>query len=194
MKLIRPAIALTLVFVILTGLLFPAAIWGVSQAAFPHQANGSMVVKDGKVVGSELIGQTFAGPTYFHSRPSAAGAGYDAANSSGSNLGPTNPKLLEGADGFDGVKQLAMAYRRDNGVAKDVMIPADAVTRSASGLDPHISPRNAELQAVRVAKTRGVSLDRIQKLVSECTEPPLLGVFGESRVNVLRLNLKLSEK
>ncbi len=194
MKLIRPAIALTLVFVVLTGLLFPAAIWGVSQAAFPHQANGSMVVKDGKVVGSELIGQTFAGPTFFHPRPSAAGSGYDASNSSGTNLGPTNPKLLEGADGFDGVKQLAMAYRRDNGLAEDVMIPADAVTRSASGLDPHISPRNAGLQAVRVAKTRGVSLDSIKKLVSECTEPPLLGVFGESRVHVLRLNLKLSEK
>ncbi len=194
MKLIRPAIALTLVFVVLTGLLFPAAIWGVSQAAFPHQANGSMVVKDGKVVGSELIGQTFAGPTFFHPRPSAAGSGYDASNSSGTNLGPTNPKLLEGADGFDGVKQLAMAYRRDNGLAEDVKIPADAVTRSASGLDPHISPRNAGLQAIRVAKARGVSLDSIQKLVSECTEAPLLGVFGESRVHVLRLNLKLSEK
>ncbi len=194
MKLIRPAIALTLVFVVLTGLLFPAAIWGVSQAAFPHQANGSMVVKDGKVVGSELIGQTFAGPTFFHPRPSAAGSGYDASNSSGTNLGPTNPKLLEGADGFDGVKQLAMAYRRDNGLAEDVKIPADAVTRSASGLDPHISPRNARLQAIRVAKARGVSLDSIQKLVSECTEVPLLGVFGESRVHVLRLNLKLSAK
>lgn len=194
MKLIRPAIALTLVFVVLTGLLFPAAIWGVSQAAFPHQANGSMVVKDGKVVGSELIGQTFAGPTFFHPRPSAAGSGYDASNSSGTNLGPTNPKLLQGADGFDGVKQLAMAYRRDNGLAEDVKIPADAVTRSASGLDPHISPRNAGLQAIRVAKARGVSLDSIQKLVSECTEVPLLGVFGESRVHVLRLNLKLSAK
>jgi K+-transporting ATPase ATPase C chain len=193
MKLIRPAIALTLVFVVLTGLLFPAAIWGVSQAAFPHQANGSMIVNDGKVVGSELIGQSFASPKYFQPRPSAAGAGYDGANSSGTNLGPTNPKLLEGADGFDGVKQLAAAYRKLNEVPDDVRIPADAVSRSASGLDPHISPRNAELQAVRVAKERGVPLARIQKLVSECTEGPLIGVFGESRVHVLRLNLKLSE-
>lgn len=124
---------------------------------------------------------------------SAAGAGYEGTNSSGTNLGPTSPKLQGGADGFDGVKQLAAAYRKLNEVPDDVRIPADAVTRSASGLDPHISPRNAELQAVRVAKERSVPLASIQKLVSECTEGPLIGVFGESRVHVLRLNLKLSE-
>lgn len=204
MTLLRPALMLTLFFVVLCGLLFPAVVTGAAQIAFPGQANGSMIRVDGRVVGSELIGQAFGGPTYFHTRPSAAGAGYDAASSSGTNLGPTNPRLLVGVpddpattdvdESFAGVKQLAEAYRRMNGVGPDTPLPADAVTRSASGLDPHISIGNARLQAPRVARMRGLSLERVQALVDANTDRALFGVFGEDAVNVLRLNLALDRE
>ena len=167
------------------------AITAVSQAALPSQANGSLVSVNGKVVGSSLIGQNFADPKYLHSRPSAAGAGYDANNSSGTNLGPTNPKLLEGVEGFDGIKQLAANYRTENGLDGSVAIPADAVTRSASGLDPHVSPANARLQAKRIAKQRSISAEKVLQVIQKNTERPLLGVFGEDRVNVLGVNLDL---
>ncbi len=202
LKLIRPAISLLLVFTIGTGLLFPFAITGISQVLFPKQAKGSLIVKGGKVVGSSLIGQSFTKPEYFHSRPSAAGNGYDGANSSGTNLGPTSDKLMNGIhkklpDGkgdpgnFDGIADLAKAYRDENGLAADAQIPPDAVTRSASGLDPHISPANAELQVARVAKARGISTEKVQSLMNANTDRRTLGVIGEDGVNVLKLNLAL---
>lgn len=199
---IWPSIALTLWFIVLTGLVFPFAIYGLSQAIFPHQANGSLI-KDaqGHVIGSEIIGQNFAKPEYFHPRPSAAGSGYDAANSSGTNLGPTSDKLINGIaddpstkdedESYAGVKQLAEAYRKTNGLGPDVRLPADAVTRSASGLDPHISVANANLQADRVARARSMSKAEVVKLIAENTDPRFAGVFGEPGVNVLRLNLAL---
>lgn len=203
MKQLRPAIGLTLFFLLFTGLLFPLAITGLAQAVFPHQANGSMVKRDGKVVGSELIGQPFAGAGYFHPRPSAAGSGYDANNSSGTNLGPTNPKLTQGLqddpatpdadESYAGVPQLAEAYRKENGLAADIELPADAVTRSSSGLDPHISPRNAELQVARIARARGIAESTIQEIVRRSTDLPFLGIFGEPAVNVLRANLALDD-
>lgn len=203
MKQLRPAIGLTLFFLLFTGLLFPLAITGLAQAVFPHQANGSMVKRDGKVVGSELIGQPFVGAGYFHPRPSAAGSGYDANNSSGTNLGPTNPKLTQGLqddpatpdadESYAGVPQLAEAYRKENGLAADIELPADAVTRSSSGLDPHISPRNAELQVARIARARGIAESTIQEIVRRSTDLPFLGIFGEPAVNVLRANLALDD-
>ena len=204
-KLIRPAISILLVFTIGAGLIFPFAITGISQILFSKQANGSLIVKNGEVVGSALIGQSFAKPEYFHSRPSAAGSGYDAANSSGTNLGPTSDKLINGihkklADGkddpgnFDGIADLAKSYREENGLAKDAPIPPDAVTRSASGLDPHISPANAMLQIARVAKARGLSAEKVQGLVNANTDSRTLGVIGEDGVNVLKLNLALDGK
>jgi K+-transporting ATPase ATPase C chain len=199
-----PSIALTLWFVIGTGIVFPLVIWGIAQAVFPHQANGSMVTNEqGQVIGSENLGQTFTKPEYFHTRPSAAGSGYDAANSSGTNLGPVSDKLINGIEddpstpdadeSYAGVKQLAAAYRAENGLAADTILPADAVTRSASGLDPHISVANAKLQAQRVATARGVSLDQVMSLINENTDPSFLGVFGEPGVNVLKLNLALDK-
>lgn len=198
----RPAIMLTLVFVVLTGFAFPILIWGISQAAFPHQANGSLI-KDakGNVVGSELIGQNFTKPEYFHPRPSAAGAGYDGMNSSGTNLGPTSDKLINGIkddpktkdtdETYLGINDLAKAYRGENGLAADAKLPADAVTRSGSGLDPHISPANAYLQAARVAKARNWGVEEVKKLIDANTEGRFAGVYGDQRVNVLKLNLEL---
>lgn len=196
---------LTLFFIVITGLAFPVLIWGISQAAFPKQANGSLI-KDaqGNVIGSEIIGQNFAKAEYFHPRPSAAGNGYDAANSSGTNLGPTSDKLINGihkktADGkddpgnFDGIVDLAKAYRTENGLAADTEIPSDAVTRSGSGLDPDISPANAELQAARVAKARGMTLDQVKKLIDDNTSGRFIGIYGDPRVNVLELNLALDK-
>ena len=199
MKLLRPALVLNLFFVIVTGFAFPAVVTGIAQAVFPHQANGSLVTQNGKIVGSDLIGQGFAKPESFHPRPSAAGNGYDAANSSGTNLGPTSDKLINGVaadpktktDAFDGIKGLAAKYRQENGLAADAILPADAVTRSASGLDPHISPRNAELQAPRVAKARGMDVEKVKALIVANTEGPFAGVFGDPGVNVLRLNRAL---
>lgn len=191
MKILRPALVLTLFFVLVTGLLFPMAVTGVAQAAFPHQANGSMVTVDGKPVGSALIGQTFTGERFFHPRPSSGG--YDANNSGGTNLGPTNPKLLEGGEGFDGVKQLAAQYRALNGVEADVVLPVDAVTRSASGLDPHISVENARLQASRVARVNDLERGVVEKWIQEATEIPLLGLGEKPYVNVIRLNQKITQ-
>jgi K+-transporting ATPase ATPase C chain len=202
MKHLRPAILLTVFFVVLTGLVFPGVVWAVGNLVFPHQAAGSLIQdQKGNVVGSELLGQTFTKPEYFHPRPSAAGSGYDAANSSGTNLGPTSDKLVNGIkddpstqetdETYLGFKDLAAAYRDVNGLPKDAVIPADAATRSSSGLDPDISPANAELQVARVARARGLSADRIRELVSEHTSGRALGVFGEPRVNVLKLNLSL---
>ncbi|MEQ1821430.1 MAG: potassium-transporting ATPase subunit KdpC [Fimbriimonadaceae bacterium] len=191
MKILRPALVLTLFFVLLTGLAFPLLITGIAQALFPGQANGSMVIAEGKVVGSSLIGQSFSDEKFFHPRPSSGG--YDANNSGGTNLGPTNPKLLQGADGFDGVKQLAAQYRAFNAVGEDVVLPADAVTRSGSGLDPHISVENALLQAGRVARANQVEKARIEALIGELAETPLLGLGEKRYVNVLLLNRAVKE-
>ena len=183
---LRTAVLLTLILTALTGLVYPLVLTGVAQLAFPRQANGSLLTANGRVVGSELLGQNFAAPGYFHPRPSAAGAdGYDAAASSGSNLGPTNRKLI------DQVEERAAAYRAENGLAASAVVPGDAVTASASGLDPHISPANAALQVARVARARGVSEERVRALVAQQTEGPQWLLFGEPRVNVLRLNLAL---
>jgi K+-transporting ATPase ATPase C chain len=179
-----PAFRLTLVLTVLTGLIYPAAVTGIAQVVFPTQANGSLETLGGRVVGSRLIGQNFSKPQYFHPRPSAAGAGYDAAASSGSNLGPASRKLI------DRVKASIAQYRQENpGYAGP--IPADAVTASGSGLDPHISPANADIQAARVAAARGVDVGRVRGLVAAATEEPWLGLFGEPRVDVLALNLSL---
>jgi K+-transporting ATPase ATPase C chain len=202
MKHLRPAILLTVFFVVLTGLLFPGVIWAIGQTVFPNQANGSLIRDaQGKLVGSSLIGQSFTKPEYFHPRPSAAGAGYDAANSSGTNLGPTSDKLIRGIkddpatkdvdETFLGFGDLAKAYREENGLAPDALIPADAATRSGSGLDPDISAGNAELQVARVAKARKLPENRVRQLVVERQSGRLLGVLGEPRVNVLLLNLAL---
>jgi K+-transporting ATPase ATPase C chain len=202
MKHIRPALMLTLFFVAITGFAFPVAVWAIGNVAFPRQAHGSLI-RDahGNVIGSELIGQSFTKPEYFHPRPSAAGAGYDAANSSGTNLGPTSDKLIHGIkddpstkdvdETFLGFEGLARAYREENGLAPNATIPADAATRSASGLDPDISPANAYLQVPRVAKTRHLSPERVRQLVAANTSGRALLLFGEPRVNVFSLNLAL---
>jgi K+-transporting ATPase ATPase C chain len=193
---IRPAVVLLVVFTALTGLGYPLLVTGIAQVAAPHQANGSLIQKDGKLIGSALIGQQFAADRYFHPRPSATSgpdpkddskttdAPYNAANSSGSNLGPTSRKLMER------VRADVEALKTSTGVAT---VPADAVTSSASGLDPHISPAFAKLQAGRVAKARNLSEDRVRGLIAQQIENPDFGVIGEPRVNVLRLNLALDE-
>src|SRR6202049_2202877 len=239
-KELGPGLRLTLIFTILTGLLYPAVMTGVSELIFPKQANGSLVTVGGQGVEQTLIGQPFAKPEYFHPRPSAAGSGYDATASSGSNLGPTSAKLLHGTTkmddkknevvDFDGIDLRIVHYCIDNDVAyessvpldqfKDshgdlddvklikafnddkaplrfsakAPIPPDAVTSSASGLDPHISPANADTQASRVAKARGVSADQGKKLTPPSTDRADLGFLGEPRVNVLLLNIALDQK
>ena len=240
LKELGPGLRLTVAFTILTGLLYPAVMTGLSEAIFPRQANGSLVLVDGKIVGSRLIGQEFTQPQYFHPRPSAAGSGYDATQSGGSNLGPTSAKLILGAittgsDGketvsFDGIEDRIVHYCVENGLpyqssaplsqfedakgnlddvkligafnspnnplvfVPKVTIPADAVTGSASGLDPAISPANAELQLARVAKARGVSLELIKPLIAAYTKGPEWGFLGGSRVNVLLLNIALDRR
>lgn len=182
----RGAVMSTLVLAVVCCGLYPLVVWGIAQLAFPHQANGSLIVdKDGTVRGSELLGQGFTADKYFHPRPSAAGAGYDAASSSGSNLGPTSKKLA------DAIAQNVAAYRAQNGLATNATVPADAVTASGSGLDPHISVRNAELQAPRVARARGLRLDEVRTLIHNCADWPDFGFIGEPRVNVLKLNRAL---
>src|SRR5271157_2313324 len=161
---IRPAILSVLVLTLLTGCAFPLLLFAIGRPLFPRQAGGSLVMRGGVVIGSELIGQEFSRPEYFQSRPSAAGSGYDGTASGGTNLGPNNPKLKNGAADFAGIRQLAEEYRKSNGLAPDAAIPIDAVTRSASGLDPDISPDNAELQIARVAKARGVGEDAVRRL------------------------------
>jgi K+-transporting ATPase ATPase C chain len=179
-----PAFRLTLVLTVLTGVIYPAVVTGIAQVAFPTKANGSLETVGGRVVGSRLIGQAFSKPEYFHPRPSAAGAGYDAGASSGSNLGPTSQKLI------DRVKLSIAQYRLEN-PGHTGAIPADAITASGSGLDPHISAANADIQAARVAAARAVEIGRVRGLVAAATEEPWLGLFGEPRVNVLVLNLSL---
>jgi K+-transporting ATPase ATPase C chain len=233
-----PGIRITLVLAVLTGLIYPGLVTGLSQLLFRQQANGSLIVKDGRVIGSSLIGQNFTRPEYFHPRPSAAGnGGYDASSSSGSNLGPTSAKLIHGATkldenknevvNFDGVSLRIVHYCLENGIPYEsslsldqfkeakgglddvklikafnsdnapltftpkAPIPADAVTGSGSGLDPHISPANAAAQAARVAKARGISVDQVNQLITESTEGPSFRILGDPRVNVLRLNFVL---
>lgn len=200
-KQLRSSVLIVVALTILTGFVFPLAITGIAQVAFPRQARGSLIEHNGKVVGSFLIGQSFSKPEYFHPRPSAAGSGYDAGASSGTNLGPTSSKLIQGIpddpvtkdvdESYPGIKQLAAAYRKENGLPDDAPLPADAVTRSASGLDPHISPANAALQIPRVTKARGVSENAVRRLVEQHTQVRTFGLLGEPRVNVLELNLAL---
>ena len=180
-----PAILAFIVFTILVGLLYPLAVTGVAQLTMGDRADGSLVRRDGDVVGSSLLGQQFEGSEWFHPRPSAAGDGYDGAASSASNLGPTNPDLLATVD------ERVAAYRELNGVGAGTDVPVDAVTASGSGLDPDISPDNARLQAPRVARERGLELARVLELVDEHTHERTLGFMGEERVNVLALNLAL---
>jgi len=182
---LRPAAVSLLVLTAVLGVGYPLAITAVGQAAFPHRANGSLIEVDGQVVGSSLIGQGFVAPEYFHPRPSAAGDGYDGASSSGSNLGPTNPALI------DLVEERAVAYREDNGLAEDAPVPVDAVTASGSGLDPHITITNARLQAPRVAAERNLPLATVLDEVSRNVDERALGVLGDPGVNVLELNLAL---
>lgn len=181
----RPAVVSVVVFTLLTGLLFPAVVTGLARLAFPYQAEGSLIVRGGRVTGSELIGQAFTAPRYFHPRPSSAGKGYDATASGGSNLGPLNPQLRVD------IRRRVAAYRMENGLKPGVPIPPDAVTSSASGLDPHISPANALLQVNRVARARGLLPTEVSRCVMAHTEQRSFGIFGESRVNVLKLNLAL---
>ncbi len=182
LKQMYPAVAMTVVLTVLLGIIYPLAVTGLALVMFPAKAGGSLIEKNGKVIGSSLIGQPFTGPGYFHSRPSAAGTGYDATASAGTNLGPTSQKLL------DNVKAAAELLRGEN---PNAPIPIDLVTASASGLDPHITPAAAEFQVSRVAKERATSADEVRRLVREHTEGRQFGLLGEPRVNVLELNLKL---
>jgi K+-transporting ATPase ATPase C chain len=237
---IVPGLRIKIFFTIVLGIVYPLAMTGISQAIFPKQANGSLIKVGDKIIGSEIIGQNFTRPEYFHPRPSSAGSGYDGTASGGSNLGPTSAKLLHGTTkvddkknevvDFDGISLRILHYCVDNGIPyessvpidqfKDASgnlddvklikafnkekaplvftpktpIPSDAVTGSASGLDPQISPANAQLQTARVAKARNISADQVNHLVAQFTEGPDLGLLGEPRVNVLELNLALDRQ
>ena len=243
---LRVSVLATVLLAIIVSGIYPAIVWGLAQVLFPHQANGSLIGRDGKpvakiedAVGSSQIGQNFSAPRYFHPRPSAAGNGYDATASGASNLGPTSAKLINGTTktddkgnevvDFDGIHDRIVHYCDDNGIAYDssapmstfkdsqgnlddvklikafnadsplvftpqVQIPADAVTGSASGLDPHISVANAQIQAGRVAKSRNVPVEQVKSLVAKYTEGPGLGFLGDAGVNVLRLNLALDNQ
>ena len=185
---LRISLVVTLLFAVLLCGAYPVAVWGAAQLLFPRQANGSLITDaDGTVRGSELLAQNFASDRTFHPRPSAAGTGYDAANSSGTNLGPTSQKLA------DAIRDAVAAYRKENALADTVAVPADAVTSSGSGLDPHISVANARLQAPRVSRARGLPLDQVQGLIDQCTDGRGYGVLGEPGVNVLRLNRALDQ-
>ncbi len=184
---LRPLLVGLPVLTLLCGVVFPLLLAVLAVPLFWRQASGSLVECDGTAIGSELIAQRFTGPSYFHPRPSAAGEGYDGMASGGSNLGPANPRLRKD------VAELAAAYRQANGLAADAVIPIDAVTRSGSGLDPHISPANAAHQVARVAAARGWPVDMVRRLLAEHTEDRQLGVLGEPRVNVLLLNRALDQ-
>jgi K+-transporting ATPase ATPase C chain len=192
---LRPAIALLILMTAITGIAYPLVITGVAQVVFEDKASGSLIERDGQIVGSELIGQSFVEPEtgetlpgYFRGRPSAAGSGYDASASSGSNLGPTNPVLI------DRVTSDVAIIRAENGLADDVEIPVDLVTSSGSGLDPDISPASATLQIARVAQQRGITEVQVREIVDEHTSGRTLGFLGEPRVNVLEVNLALDEQ
>lgn len=176
------AVMMTIVTTVLLGVIYPLVVTGIAQVIFPRKANGQLITQNGKLIGSSIIGQPFSGPQYFHSRPSAAGTGYDAANSGGTNLGPTNKTLI------DRVAQDAKTLQAEN---PGVPVPVDLVTTSASGLDPHISIAAAEFQAPRVAKARGLSPSQVLAIVAQHTEGRQFGFLGEPRVNVLELNLAL---
>ncbi len=179
------SIIATVVLCVVVSGVYPVLIWGIGQVLFPHQANGSLVERNGQIVGSELLAQGFSGAKYFHPRPSAAGTGYDPLNSGGSNLGPTSQKLM------DGIKANVAQYRQENGLSAETAVPADAVTASGSGLDPHISFQNAQLQIPRVAKERDLTEEVVRAQVTKATDKPLLGLGGDPGVNVLSLNLAL---
>jgi potassium-transporting ATPase KdpC subunit len=187
LKELNPGLRMMVVLTVLTGFIYPAVVTVISQTFFRDQANGSLIVVNGQVVGSRLIGQNFAKAEYFQPRPSAAGNGYDPTATAGSNLGPTSQKLN------DRIKAAVAQYRKDN-LDFSGPIPSDAVTASASGLDPHISPANADIQTARVAKARGVPVEQVRALVARSTEGRDLGFLGEPRVNVLELNLALDRE
>jgi potassium-transporting ATPase KdpC subunit len=185
---ILPGLRIKIFMTLLFGVVYPLVVTGIAQVVFPHQANGSLVTANGQVIGSELIGQSFTKPEYFQPRPSAAGNdGFDGTTSGGTNFGPTNQKLS------DRVKASVEKFRKENPEYKGA-IPADLLTTSASGLDPHLSPASALAQSARVAKTRGVPQASVDRLVAELTEGPDAGFLGEPRVNVLRLNLELDKR
>jgi potassium-transporting ATPase KdpC subunit len=184
-KQIYPAVAMTVVLTVLTGIIYPYAVTGLAYVLFKEKAQGSLIVQNGKVVGSRLIGQPFLGPSYFHSRPSAAGNGYNGMASGGTNLGPTSRKLIE--------ERLKPAAEQRRTESPNLPVPVDLVTASASGLDPHITPAAAEFQVLRVSRERGISAEELRQLVRKHTEGRQLGVLGEVRVNVLELNLELDQ-
>jgi K+-transporting ATPase ATPase C chain len=204
---LKTSLLVTAVFVVLLCGAYPLAVWAGAQALFPHQANGSLITSaDGTVRGSELLAQSFASDRYFQPRPSAAGTGYDATSSGGTNYGPTSAKLANGSHAkdaagknvddpgnFDGIKDLVVAYRSANGLKETDPVPADAVTRSGSGLDPHISLANAAAQSARVARARQLPLATVQALVAAHTEGRDWQIFGEPRINVLQLNVALDQ-
>jgi K+-transporting ATPase ATPase C chain len=192
---LKVSIVATFVLAILCCGVYPVIVWALAEALFPHQANGSLIKRDGTptaidndAVGSGLLGQPFTDAKYFHPRPSAAGNGYDPTSTGGSNFGPLSAKLI------DAVRQRAGDYRRENRLAPDALVPADAVTASASGLDPHISVANAQIQAQRIADARKISVDRVKTLIQWNTEGPDLGIFGDPGVNVLKLNIALDNE
>ena len=179
------AVVATVVLCVVASGVYPVLIWAVGQVLFPHQANGSLIANNGQIVGSELLAQGTSGTKYFHPRPSDAGTGYDSTSSGGSNLGPTSQKLM------DGIKANVIQYRQENGLSAEAVVPADAVTASGSGLDPHISLQNARLQVARVAKERGLTEEAVRGEVTKATDNALLGIGGDPGVNVLKANLAL---
>ena len=184
---LRTSLVATTSLAVLLCAVYPLVVWLISQGLFPAKANGSLIAREGKIAGSSLISQGFTDPKYFHPRPSAAGRGYDAASSGGTNLGPTSQKLI------DAVKQRVADYRAENGLSAEIPVPADAVTASASGLDPHVSLKNALLQMPRVAKIRNIDEKTVLKRIARYTEGRDLWIFGEQRVNILMLNMALDD-